>query len=329
MSRSWNGESLVDELSALLGDTSTAYKSRVLGWANDVIFDISSRHDWAHHLVKGKKVLVSGEEEHSLEIDAPEAPSVALYTGTGLTASSFYKVLITYLQDNGAESVAGTESAALTASGANLQINVTNIPTSLESLVTKRNVYLQKDNGPFYLYQTIEDNFTIDLIITDDADSTIEPPDYGIIRRLKGSPFFEGAPSNYLTYKDVDQLRLMAQGAWSTGSPSFFSPLDVNNITVYPIPSSDMEVSFNYYRNPKRLFNSTDSQPDLPIYLKPTLKAGIIALGFEYRDRAGQEIKRANYENSLVDAINRGGRVSNIEYTVRDVYGSFNGYEVL
>lgn len=328
MSRSWNGESLVDELSALLGDTSATFKTRVLSWLNDVVFDISNRHDWGFHLTKGKKILTSGEEFHSLEVDAPIAPDIVLATSGSLTANSQYKVLITYAQDNGVESMPGDESLTVTATTGNQTITLSNIPTSPESLVTQRKIYLSKDGAAFFYQSTLNDNYTTTLTIDADTASTIEPPDYESIRRLKGSPFFEESPSNYLTYKDIDQLRLLIQGSWSQGSPEYFCPVENNKITMYPLPGADYELSFNYYRNPYRLYYTYTSQPDLPIYLKPALRAGVIALGYEYRERDGAEVKRANYESAVYDAINRGARVANIEYTVRDVYGGLNGFEV-
>jgi hypothetical protein len=328
MSRSWNGQDLVDELSALLGDTSSTFQAKVLGWLNDTIFDVSTRHEWPFHLVKGKKKLTSGQETHSLDVAAPGAPTVAAAAGGSLTADTAYKVLVTFVQDNGVESIAGTASALVTPSGANLTISVSAIPVSTESLVTKRNVYLKKGSGAYYYYSTINDNSTTTLNITTDTSSTIEPPDYASFRRLKGNPFFESAPSCYLSYKDIDQLRLLVQGSWSSGDPEYFSVINFSSVTLYPIPNSTLDLSFNYYRNPFRLYDSEDSQPDLPIYLKPVLKAGVIALGYEYRDRDGQERKRQSYEALLSDAISRYGRVGNLSYAVRDVYGNHDGYEV-
>lgn len=328
MSRNWNGESLVDELASLLGDTSTAFKSRVLGWANDTIFDINSRHDWGHAYVKGKKVLTSEEEIQDLEVAAPDAPETALASDGSLTVATAVSVLITYLQSNGVESVAGEASEALTITESQRSIALENIPTSQESLVTKRNVYVKVDDEPFYFHSQIDDNFSTTLTISTEPDSLIEPPDYDAIKRLDGSPFFEGSPSNCLKYKSNEQLRLLVEGSWSVGNPEFFAPLSANKISLYPIPSLELEVSFNYYRNPFKLYYTEDSQPDLPITFKPLLKAGIIALGYEYRDRDGQEGKRAIYEQLLVDSINRMGRVANVEYSIRDVYGNFNGAEV-
>lgn len=326
MSRSWNGESLVNELSALLGDTTTTFKARVLGWLNDTIFDISSRHDWGYHLTKGKKILVSDEEMHDLEISAPEACEVELITGGNLTESSSYKFLFTFTQANGVETMAGAESEAVICTATDKSIKLSSLPTTDESLVSARKLYASKDGGPFYFHSVVDLNDS-NVTVSIDTTSTIQAPDYESIRVLKGSPFFEGSPSVYLTFKDIDQLRMLMQGQWSSGSPQFFAPIEENKISTYPLPNSDMEVSFNYYRYPFRLYNSVSSQPDLPIKLKPILKAGVIALGYEYRDRAGQELKRANYENMLDDMIGRARR-ANVEYTVRDVYGNLNGFEV-
>lgn len=328
MSRSWNGESLVDELSSLLGDTSTVFKSRVLGWANDVIFDISARHDWGCHNVKGKKILEIGEERQSLEVSAPTAPSAALATGGTLNPTKAYSFLITFVQENGIESVAGAESMALTATTDNKTIELEDIPTSQESLVCKRNVYMKIDSGEFYFHSQIDDNISTTLTITEEADSLIEPPDYSAVRKLDGAPFFEESPSNRLVYKGMDQLRMLIEGHWSQGNPEYFNAIKENEIAVYPVPSNSYELSFNYLRNPFKLYNDPNSQPDLPVSLKPLVKAGVIALGYEFRDRDGQEGKRNAYEAMLVDAINRISVVANVEYSIRDVVGNTDGFEV-
>lgn len=328
MSRSWNGEDFVEELSQLLGDTSDSFKSRVLGWTNDVIFDICSRHDWGHKLVKGKKYLTSEDEIQSLEVAPAIAPDVELLSGGELTAGTTVSVLITYVQDNGVESKAGEASEALLITEVNKTIKLTNIPTSNESLVTKRKVYLVIDDEDAVFHSEIDDNITTTLTISTLPDSELEPLDYDAIRKLDGSPYFEDSPANRLVFKPMDQLRLLAQGKWSIGSPQYFCNVAENSIALYPAPSTELEVCFNYYRNPFTLYNSKDSHPDLPVNFKPVLKAGVIALGYEYRDRDGQEGKRGNYEGLLVDAINRFGASANVEYSVRDVYGNSDGFEV-
>lgn len=327
MSRSWNGKSLVDEFAALLGDTSSTFKARVLGWVNDGVFEIGTKSDVNRFLVKGRKLLAPGEEFQSLEIAPPEACDVELADDGELSSGSTYKVLITFTQSNGVETQAGEESDEVTCDTDSKAIELSNIPTSIETLITGRKVYLSKDAGPFYLHTTLADTFTTSLTIEEDADSTIEPPDYDAIRKLNGAPYFEDSPSVYLHHRDYDQLRMLVQGQWSQGNPEFFSSLDDSRIALYPIPASEFDLSFSYYRNPFRVYYSNDSQPDLPIRYKAALKAYVVAAGYEYRDRAGQEMKKANYKNEVEETKN-GGKIANIEYSVRDVYGNFNGTEV-
>lgn len=328
MSRSWNGEDLVNEFSQLLGDTSTAFKNRVLGWANDTIVDICSRHDWGHLNVKGKKILEIGEERQSLEVSAPAAPDVSLATDGSLTAGSIVSFLVTFVQANGVETIAGAESASLTITESERSVDLENIPTSQESLVTKRKIYIKVDDADYYYHSQIDDNISTEITIDSLPDSTIEPPDYFSVRKLDGAPFFEESQSNRLIYKGMDQLRMLIEGRWTQGTPEFFNAIKENEIALYPVPSRDLEVSFNYFRNPFRLYKSTESQPDMPATLKPLLKAGVIALGYEYRDRDGQESKRQTYEALLVDAINRISPVANVEYSIRDVVGNTDGFEV-
>lgn len=328
MSRSWNGESLVNEFSQLLGDTSTVFKARVLGWINDTTFDISSRYDWGHFSVKGKKILALDTETHSLEISAPIAPEVELANDGDFEPGSTVSVLVTFVQGNGVESVAGEASEVLTITESQRTISISDIPTSPESLVTKRNIYLKVNDGDYYFHTQIDDNISTTQTISTLTDSLIEPPDYEAIRRIDGSPFFEEGAANRLIYRSNDQLRMLIEGSWTLGQPEYFYPVKDNSISVYPIPSLDTEVSFNYFRNPFKTYNSADSSIDLPVNLKPVLKAGVIALGYEYRDRQGQEGKRATYEELLRDSISRMGKSANVEFVIRDVYGNFNGNEV-
>lgn len=326
MSRSWNGYDLVNEFSALLGDTGTAFKARVLGWLNDIVEDISASHDWPHLKVKGQKKLTALAENHNLYIAAPGAPSVAIAAGGSLTDGSVYKVYVTFYQSsNGYESTAGTASATATATAVNKTINVTSIPTSTEPLVTSRRIYLQKDSGEIYYYSEIADNTTTTATITAEVSSTIEPPDIVGIEKVIGDPWLE--TSSQLEYRDLDQLRLLFMGSWESGTPSYWAGIGNNQITLYPTPSSAMTLSYYYKRRPAKLYNSTDSQPDLPLNLKSVLRAGVIAYGFEYRDRNGQESKRSNYEMLLREAISEQGSDKRRQLRVRDVVGDSDGWE--
>lgn len=328
MSRSWNGSKLVTELSQVLGDTSTAFQTRVLGWLNDVTFDIATRHDWGYHKTKGKKKLVASQELQDLEITAPGAPSVAIAAGGSLTADTVYSLLVTFVQSNGVESVAGIASSDVTPTGADLTISLTGIPVSIETLVTSRKIYVKKGSADYYYHSTISNNVDTTASIASDPSSTIEPPDYEAIRKISGNLFFEAGPSTYLQARDIDQLRLFAQGQFESNNPEYFAVIEPNSAIFYPLPSTSTDVSFYYYRNPFKIYNAETSQPDLPIYLKQVLKAGVVAMGFEYRDRDGSESKRSNYEAMLSDAISRYGREFQGQYAIRDVYGNPDGFEV-
>lgn len=324
MSRAWNGEALVTELSALLGDTSTAFQALVLGWLNDVTSEISTVHDWPYHKVIGKKKLTASAELQDLEVAAPGAPSVAIAAGGSLTVSTAFKVLVTFAQANGVETKSGTASATVTTAGANLSFNVTSIPVSTESLVTQRKIYLKKGSGKYYYHSTISDNVTTTALIDTETTSTIEAPDFPAIRKLIGSPWCE-SPNFYLQPRDEDQLRLLTAGAFSVGVPEYFAPKGDNSIVLYPKPTSAYDLFFNYYRQPFRLYNADDSIPDIPFNLKPVLKAGVIALGYEYRERAQADVKRAKYEQMLENAGNAYDNMAEISYSVVDVSGNTDG----
>jgi hypothetical protein len=327
MSRSWNGSSLVTELSAFLGDTSAAFQTRVLGWLNDVISEISVAHDWSFHKVVGQKKLTAGQELQSLEITPPGAPSVAIAAGGSLTDASVYSVLVTFGQENGVETKAGAASANVTASGANRTVNITSIPVSTETLVTERNLYLKKDSGKYYYHSTIFDNTSASASIDSDTTETIEPPDFPAIRKIIGAPWC-GSPNLYLAAKDEDQIRQIAGGQFSSGTPEYFSPKGEDSIVLYPKPSTSLDLFFNYYRSPFRLYNAEDSYPDLPFNLKPVLRAGVVALGYEYRDRAGADVKRAKYEQMLDNAGSNYENLAQVSYAVRDVSGNVDGFVI-
>lgn len=327
MSRSYNGLDLETEFSELLGDTSTSFKSRVTGWINDIHLDMMSRHDWNFLKVKGTKLLVASQEEQQLNVPEPGAATVALAAGGTLTDGSTYNVYITFVESStGYETRAGTVSADITTTTGNQTIDVTAIPVSTEGLVTSRKVYLQKDGGDILFHQEIADNVTTIATITADTASLIEAPDYIGIRRIDGNPFIES--SSQLQYRDIDQLRLLFQGTFSTGTPDLWSPLSESKILLYPLAASALILSFYYIKLPPRIYASADSQPFAPIYLKQVLKAGVIAMGYEYRDRDGQQEKRLNYETLLSNAISDVGSPKRVAARVRDVVGGSDGFEI-
>jgi len=328
MSRAWNGADLVDELSALLGDTSSAFEARVLGWINDIQKDICTRHDWDFLRFKGKKVLTASAEEQSLIISPPTAATIAVDVGGDLTEDSDYTVTITFVEGvSGIETQAGTESESVTATSVNKMIGA-DIPVSTDPLVTKRNIYLTKDSGATYFYSTVSDNTTTWTEITADTSSTVEPPDQDYIRKLYGNPFIETTTERQLVHRPIDQLRLLFSGQFSDGTPEFWAPINEKRVLLYKRPSTALTLSFYYYRTPGDVYNVSTSQPTIPEWLKPVLKAGVIAMGYEYRDREGQEGKLNNYASAFNNYVSRAGSVVSMPLRVRDTQGNSDGQEV-
>ena len=123
-------------------------------------------------------------------------------------------------------------------------------------------------------------------------------------------------------------MRLLFQGQFSSGTPSFWSDLGSEKVILYPKPSSALTLSFYYFRMPSLVFPSVDSVVDLPSWLKPVLRAGVISRGYEYRDRDGQEGKYLAYEQLLKEFISRHGKSANVKLVVRDVVGNSDGWEI-
>lgn len=327
MAVSWTGSSLVTELSTLLGDASTGFQSKVLGWLNDTQRDICARHDWDFLKVKGKKVLTASVEAQTLIISAPIASTATIASGGSLVDTSTYAVKVSFYEGTTHnESVASAVSATVTATAVNKSIKITSIPVSAEPLVTARRIYVSKDGGAFYYYSTISNNAGVIASVTADTTSTIEVQDTNNIRKLYGEIFFETSTNRTLKYMDQDQMRLVFPGAFSSGTPQYWAALSQEEVLLYPKPSTADTLSFYYYRRPTDLYQVVTSIPTIPEWLKPVLKAGVISLGYEYRDRDGQERKLQKYEELLSNFISRTASTTHLSKRVRDVVGNSDGW---
>lgn len=327
---SWNGLDLQSEFSTDLSDTSISFKAKVLTWINDIQTDICARYEWPFMRVKGKKILTASVEQHDLTLGQPTAPTIALSSGGSLTEDSVYTVLITFYESiSKIESIAGVASSSVTATAANATIDVSVIPVSSDSLVTARKVYLVKDSGEPLLVETISDNTTTTSTITSDTSSTIEAPDYSYFDKLSGEPFFESTSSRYLNYQPIDQLRLLFQGTWASGTPQFWSDIAEESIVLYPVPSTALTLSYYYFKMPTKIFAEATSKPTIPAWLKPVLKAGVLAMGYEHRDRAGAQIKMQNYETLIRIMISKHGKNKKSITRVRDTQGDSDGWAIV
>jgi hypothetical protein len=329
MSATWNGLALRLEYATMLGDVKSSFLTKTLGWMNDVIDEIHQAHAWGFSRVKGKKVLTASAEEHDLFITPPTAPTIAAAAGGSLTTLSTYKVAVTFVEGTAQmESKRGTASSGVTLA-ANLTLNVTAIPVSGSTLCTARKIYLQKDSGAWYLYETISNNTATTTTISADTTDTTEAPDRNNIIRLDGAPFFESGPSRQMDYRALDQLRLLFQGAWSTGSPAYWADVWHDRIALYPAPNSAYTVSFYCHRYPNKVYASVDSQPDLPQSLRYLLRQGVKAKGYEFRERADWKSEREDFFAMLANAISTHGTTAGgIPATIRDTQGNSDGFEI-
>ena len=321
----WNGQDLVNEYSALLGDQSAAFKSKVEGWLQDVEREICKAHTWSFLKLKGSKIMTLSQEEQSLIIDAPSAASLAVVAGGSLTADTAYYLKISFYDPISKNEKIGVISSAGTTTSVNKQINVTSIPLSTESFFTQRRVYLRKGTGPFYLYSTIADNTTVTATISADTTSKIQAPDFDYFRQIDGCPFYESS-FGQLRYLPVDQIRLLFNGQITSGQPEAWGELDIGKILMYPSPNAVTALKFYFYKIPRGIYNDSGSIPTIPISLKEVLEAGVEYKGYKYRDRAGVAEKANIYKMKTKEAIDSLGK-SNVKVIsiVRDTQGLSSG----
>lgn len=322
----WNGLSLQTEFSETLGDTSTSFKARVLTFMNDIQDDICSRYQWPFLLRSGTKRLSTSSEYQNLHTDSPStSPAIATSVGGALISGSSYTVGVTFYQSSDDyETPISLAPTALPVSGTSLQLSVSSIAVSLDPLVTARNIYLSKDGGPFYYSSQIANNTATTTTVTADTTSTRLPLDYTGIKEIIADPWIESY-GHQLQYKPEADLRMLFPNAFTTGQPEWYGSAGQSRIVVYPIPSTSLNLRFNYIKIPKRLFASDTSQPELPIWLKSVLEPGVLMKGYQYRERALAVNYAQVYEMRLAEAISGRSRNRIGAYRIRDVNGNTEG----
>lgn len=323
----WDGLKLQNEFAELLNDTSTEFKALVLGWINDIIFDVSSRHNWPHYRVSLTKILTTGTEEQSLVVSAPGAPSAAVAAGGSLTADDQLAIAVTYYNPTkNIETMLGTQVTA-TPTGANLTVNLTSIPTTTETVFTQRRVYVRNvtDDGDWLLYSTITDMTTTVLSITSQPATTSEqPPMFQYLKALDGKPRI-AALNRVLEPLSGNQLYLIESGSVQSGDPHRFAERTSDSIIIDRQPSATRTLAFYGFRRPRRLYASISSFPDIMPELKELIKAGVKWKGYEYRERSEKDQMQRIYNDMLMEMIQEHGRAFKYPITVQDVVGSTNG----
>jgi len=330
----WNGYDLVTDMANLNSDTSPSGRIKVLGYLNFIIMDICAYHEWAFLRQKGQILMDTDTDEQDLLLNKPSAPTVGAVTGGSLDNGTYSMKVSFY------ESVADIESQVGDASDdvvidtdisvTDKTIDLSDIPVSVDPLVTARKVYLKKDDEAYILYSTMSDNTTTVLSITENTTTNLGPTygDYDYIQSVDGPPFMEN--SNALTEKSISQLRLLFSGDWSNseGKPNLFSMLHYTKIITYPRNNTNDNLSFYYFKNPKKLYDDAESIPTIPIWLRETLESGTDWRGYQYKDRSGKIEARNVYLDTMQRTISRKGSPIKSSKSIRDVVGSSEGYEL-
>jgi hypothetical protein len=114
----------------------------------------------------------------------------------------------------------------------------------------------------------------------------------------------------------------------STGTPQYWAAVNQSEVYVYPKPASNTTVSFYYFKLPEKIINAATSIPEVPSWLYDDLRNYVKWRGHDYRDRAGQESKKLNYDQGLRTTISRKGQPLKRSGRVRSVTPDSDGYGV-
>lgn len=329
----WNGLSLQSEYATELGDTSTAFKSKVTDWINDGLFDISTRHNWPFMRTKAQKLFTATSEEQSLLITTPGAPTVAA-SGSGNTLEAdTYEVAITFISTSlSVETRMGTiSSSVVVASGE--QIDVSAIPVSSDSDVNRRRVYFRNvtDAGDWYMHEEITDNTTTTSTITADASEgsiSRRPPSWDYLKEIDGDPFFESTNERMLSNRNIQEIWRRESGSIPSGTVSLWGAITRDKILVSPDPSAAITASFYFFKNPERIFADRTHIPQFPFNTKVALDEYVKWRGMRYREREGVVSQRQIYEAAIDQLITNFGKSVNVVGRVKDVMGDADGHIV-
>lgn len=335
----WNGLALVNDFSAELGDTSPAFKTKVLRWINEGIKEIATSHQWSFLREKGKVVLTANQESHFIPLAKPTAPTVAALAGGSLALTYEYKVLVTFYEEaSGVESIAGEISDGIIPAGADRSIRLSEIPVSTSPLVTARKIYVSKAGGQFSYYGMIEHNLAelpgepdpindppipVTFDITTETTSQFVPPEEDSVFMVDGDLYIEGR--RILAGTALQDLTYKSQGVNTVGEPYLWAPVNEEEVRVYPIPSSDITASFYYFKIPPYVYGIRTSIPDMPSWLHDDLKRYVLWRGYDFRDRAGKESKEITFRENLKITISRKGKPVKRSGRVRSVTPDSDG----
>lgn len=346
MTMSWNGKAVIDAAAEESWDTSTAFRSKLVRYANEIMNDIAYVLPQDYFLFKLKKLIPTEQEIVSLSPQIPSQPSASVTSGGFLTESATYMVYVTFvLFDADArtyiESEPSVASSDVTTSGSNLQVNVTNIDVYDGSNIIPntiyRRVYLSRKlstessfSEPF-LHTTIYDNTTTSIGIATESSSTVTPPSASEVDQLSSTQMCFNSGNRYLNRVDISQLRRFDPDSSSSSEPDAFDFYGPDGIFIYPKLTATATIaqrtlSYFVYRRPHEIFYDSDVKIDLPIQAKRALIQGIVWKAHQFLDRDGYVSKRNEYEESKKQFIEAMTRQRGAPSSVRDVNGDTDGF---
>lgn len=329
--------------------TNTTSLAKVIGWINEIQDELAKeiRIPWFRFTLK--KLLPTGQHDICLSPQIPGQSTAVIASGGSLVDGTSYKVYVTFViwdddQKRYIESESSVASAVCTADATNKTISITGIPTySGDTTVSPdtiwRRIYVSKtdSNGDYGLVlfdQDIEDNTTTTATITSETSSTIEPPSDSEVDEIYDDGIVWATGSGYLRQQAKAKIKRYSPSVGQTSTTPYFFDFDGNeSIYLWPQLSASASTAqrtliYSVYRRPHAVFYESSRSMDMPIAFKSALKAGVMWLGYNHRDRAGKESKQQNYENEKNKLIRKYGRNMGRPESVTDVNGDVYGYEL-
>lgn len=339
---------MIDYLGERLWDTSSAFRSKIIRWINEIQDDVAGELPLDFYEIQMKKLLPTEQSIVELSPSLPGAPTAAISAGGSLVDGTSYKAYVTFLifdpsNDDYIESEAGEESTAVAADATNKTLSLTAIPTyqgaDIEPTKIHRRVYLAKkassdsEYGEPFFVEDITDNTTTTLDITGEPSSTITPPSDSEVSQITSfhPSFSEG--NRILVKMSQNRLKRFDPNSANSSTPNYYDYVGTRKLRIYPKLSSDATtnqrtLSYSVYRRPHEVFYDSSRKIDLPIEFRKALIEGVVWKSYEFRDRDGVQSKASNYEQFKKQALRKYKRQKGRPTKIRDVVGDTYGYEV-